>query len=100
MVLSLSACGGKSNPGGGTGGKTPLTIWHIQTGTMIDVVQDSVDRFVAENPQYEVTVVQKQNGSYKTDLSLAINAGTMPDIFITWGGRRYMTMWTRGWSTI
>lgn len=39
------------------------------------------------NPQYDVTVVQKQNDTYKTDLSLAINAGTMPDVFITWGGQ-------------
>lgn len=99
LVLALAACGGNSGPAGGNAGgnggaggssggdKIPLTIWHIQTGTMIDVIQAAVDRFVAENPQYDVTVVQKQNDSYKTDLSLAINAGTMPDVFITWGGQ-------------
>lgn len=67
--------------------KIPLTIWHIQTGTVADTIQGSVDRFMEDNPQYEVTVVQKQNDSYKTDLSLAINAGTVPDVFITWGGQ-------------
>lgn len=98
MVLALTACGnsggggagaaGGSGGSGGSGGdKIPLTIWHIQTGGAAEAIQGSVDRFVAENPQYDVTVVQKQNDSYKTDLSLAINAGTMPDVFITWGGQ-------------
>ena len=90
MALALAACGG--NGGGGGGGSSdgdtiPLTIWHIQTGGAADAIQGSVDRFMADNPQYKVTVVQKQNDSYKTDLSLAINAGTMPDVFITWGGQ-------------
>ena len=101
MALSMTACSSSTGTteaaeGAETqaaeaaatdGEKIPLTIWHIQTGTMVDVIQESVDRFMADNPQYEVTVVQKQNDSYKTDLSLAINAGTMPDVFITWGGQ-------------
>ena len=98
-MFLLTACGGSGGstavPGASestgeteaSGDKIPLTLWHIQTGTMNDVIQASVDRFVAENPQYDVTVVEKQNDSYKSDLSLAINAGTMPDIFITWGGQ-------------
>lgn len=83
-----AAQGGESaEQGASAEGKTQLTLWHIQTGTVQDIIQASVDRFVAENPQYEVTVVPKQNDSYKSDLSLAINAGTVPDIFITWGGQ-------------
>lgn len=103
MALSLAACGGSNTPADGDtadssgaadtpaaatdGDKIPLTIWHIQTGEMVNVIQDAVDRFMADNPQYDVTVVQKQNDSYKTDLSLAINAKTVPDVFITWGGQ-------------
>lgn len=104
MVLSLAACAGSGSPGSDapaddaepstadtaapeSGDKIPLTIWHIQTGGISDTIQSAVDRFVAANPQYDVTVVQKQNDNYKTDLSLAINAGTMPDVFITWGGQ-------------
>ncbi|HBI60162.1 MAG TPA: ABC transporter substrate-binding protein, partial [Lachnospiraceae bacterium] len=49
--------------------------------------EDAAKRFMKDNPDYEVTVVQKQNDSYKTDLSLAINAGTLPDVFCTWGGQ-------------
>lgn len=68
-------------------GKTKLTLWHIQTGEMANVIQGSVDRFMEANPDYDVEVVQKQNDTFKTDVSLAAQAGTLPDIFITWGGQ-------------
>jgi raffinose/stachyose/melibiose transport system substrate-binding protein len=109
MALTLTACGSSTDSSSSTsssttgsestssessqttttssGDKVSITLWHIQTGEMADVIQGSVDRFMEDNPQYEVTVVQKQNDSYKTDLSLAINAGTVPDVFITWGGQ-------------
>lgn len=103
MAMSMTACGSSAKSSdasssskssteekteaAASGEKTQLTMWHIQTGTVADIIQASADRFMADNPQYEVTVVQKQNDSYKTDLSLAINAGTMPDVFITWGGQ-------------
>lgn len=99
MTLSLAACGGGGadrSPGSPTdhssadnssGGKKQLTLWHIQTGSMTKSFEDAAKRFMKDNPDYEVTVVQKQNDSYKTDLSLAINAGTLPDVFCTWGGQ-------------
>lgn len=92
MAMSMTACGGSSSSASGgsgsaSGDTTELTLWHIQSGTAAQIIQDSADRFMAENPGYKVNVVQKQNDSYKTDLSLAINAGTMPDVFITWGGQ-------------
>jgi len=96
-MLVLTACGGGGGdtPGttggspsqGASGDKIPLTLWHIQTGGPGEIIQASVDRFMADHPEYEVTVVPKQNDSFKSDLSLAINANTMPDVFITWGGQ-------------
>lgn len=70
-----------------SGGQKELTLWHIQTGSMTKAFEDAAQRFMDDNPDYKVTVVQKQNDSYKTDLSLAINAGTLPDVFLTWGGQ-------------
>lgn len=104
MVLSLAACGSSdagtadgstdanvsSDDAAGdsdAGGTKELTIWHIQTGSAADAITAAAERFEEANPGYHVTVVQKQNDSYKTDLSLAINAGTLPDIFFTWGGQ-------------
>ena len=66
--------------------KTKLTLWHIQTGTMASCLENSAKRFMEENPQYEVEVVQMQNDSYKQKLSMAMSAGETPDIYIHWGG--------------
>lgn len=89
MMLALSGCGGGngSNDNGASSGKKKLTLWHIQTSTSADIIHEAAERFNANNSEYEVEVVDKVNDSYKSDLSLAINAGTMPDIFITWGGQ-------------
>lgn len=84
---SGDAAGGDAASGDTADGTTELTIWHIQTGSAADAITAAVERFEEANPQYHVTVVQKQNDSYKTDLSLAINAGTLPDVFLTWGGQ-------------
>lgn len=69
------------------GGKTKLTFWHVQSGDpMKSNVQDSVDRFMAENPQYEVEVVPMANDAYKTKLKIAMGAGETPDVFTHWSG--------------
>lgn len=89
-MLLLAGCAGNTGNSGGDGdssGKTKLTLWHIQTGTAADIIKDAAARFNADHPEYEVEVVDKVNDTYKSDLSMAINANTMPDIFITWGGQ-------------
>lgn len=66
--------------------KTKLTLWHIQTGTMASCLENSAERFMEANPQYEVEVIQMQNDSYKQKLSMAMSAGEAPDIYVHWGG--------------
>jgi raffinose/stachyose/melibiose transport system substrate-binding protein len=67
--------------------KTKLTIWHIQnTDPFPAIIQDSVNRFMAANPQYDVQVVTMQNDAFKTKLKIAMSSNTMPDIFPTWTG--------------
>ena len=74
-----------SSDGGGE--KKKLEFWHIQTnGEAPNIIQASVDRFVEENPEYEVNVSVIVNDSYKQKLSVAMSSGQMPDVFISWGG--------------
>lgn len=90
--VSLVACGGGSSVNGsgeatiGSAGKTKLTLWHIQTATAADSLANSARRFMEQNPQYDVEVIQMQNDSYKQKLSMAMSAGETPDIFVHWGG--------------
>ncbi len=69
------------------GGKTELEFWHIQTnGEIPQVIQESVDRYTAEHPQYRVNVVPTANDSYKQKLTIAMASDKIPDIFPSWSG--------------
>ena len=64
-----------------------IDFWHIQsTGNGPQVIQQAVDRFVADNPEVTVNVVPMQNDPYKTRIRTAVGAGDAPCIFPSWGG--------------
>ena len=64
-----------------------LDLWHIQsTGNGPSLIQQAVDRFVADNPDVTVNVVPMQNDPYKTRIRTSIGAGDAPCIFPSWGG--------------
>lgn len=64
-----------------------ITFWHIQsTGNGPEVIQQAVDRYMADNPDVEVEVVPMQNDPYKTRIRTAMGAGDAPCIFPSWGG--------------
>jgi multiple sugar transport system substrate-binding protein len=64
--------------------KVELT-WAINalTGTEIELVQSVVDQFVAQNPNYDVTVLNYDPETYDQKLLTDISAGTLPDIFVS-----------------
>src|SRR5690606_39691897 len=64
-----------------------ITFWHIQeTGSGPELIQQAVDRFMADNPDVEVEVVIMQNDPYKTRIRTAMGAGDTPCVFMSWGG--------------
>ena len=64
-----------------------ITFWHIQsTGTGPEVIQQAVDRYMADNPGVTVEVVVMQNDPYKIRIRTAMGAGDPPCIFPSWGG--------------
>lgn len=64
-----------------------ITFWHIQvTGTGPELIQQAVDRYMADNPDVEVEVVPMQNDPYKTRIRTAMGAGDAPCVFMSWGG--------------
>lgn len=79
-----------------SGEKTKLTLWHIQTGKAIDIIHDSAERFMEENPQYEVEIVDMTNDSYKQKLSLAMSSNQTPDVYVQWGGANLATYVSAG----
>ena len=64
-----------------------ITFWHIQsTGDGPTLIQDAVDRYMADNPGVNVEVVPMQNDPYKIRIRTAMGAGDTPCIFPSWGG--------------
>ena len=64
-----------------------ITFWHIQnTGTGPEMIQQAVDRYMADNPGVTVEVVPMQNDPYKTRIRTAMGAGDPPCVFPSWGG--------------
>ena len=64
-----------------------IEFWHIQnTGFGPELIQNAVDRYVADNPGVTVNVVPMQNDPFKTRIRTAIGAGDTPCIFPSWGG--------------
>ncbi|MBS4210025.1 extracellular solute-binding protein [Bacillus sp. FJAT-50079] len=91
----LVACnGGKNSTGGSTessGGKSggeekKLTLWHIETGNNVTVLENAVKRFEDKHEGVSVEVVQVENDPYKTNLVVAMGGGNPPDVFHSWGG--------------
>ncbi|NLF21162.1 MAG: extracellular solute-binding protein [Clostridiaceae bacterium] len=69
------------------GEEKAIELWHIQnTEPMPTIIQGSVDRYMADNPNVKVTVNFMANDSYKQKIAVALTSGTVPDIFLSWGG--------------
>ena len=92
-TAASSAAGSTASPAAqesatpAAGKKTELTLWHIQTTDPVKTtIQNSIDRFMKDNPNYEVTVVPIQNDAYKQKLTIAMSSGKTPDIYIHWTG--------------
>ncbi len=64
-----------------------ITFWHIQnTDPGPELIQQAVDRYMADNPGVTVEVVPMQNDPYKTRIRTAMGAGDPPCVFPSWGG--------------
>ena len=97
LLAAISACAapavapsGAAEPAAGeeaapAAGEVNFEFWHIQTSTP-EILQNSVDRFMADNPGVNVEVVPLQNDPYKTKIKVAVGAGNPPCVFPTWGG--------------
>lgn len=106
MLLMMAGCSSSNNTSSGTTSsgstssgtsssgstststeKVKLTLWHIQTtDPMPGIIQDSMDRFMKDNPNYQVDINVMQNDAFKTKIQIAMSSNTMPDIFPHWSG--------------
>lgn len=68
-------------------GKKKIVFWNVESaGEIPKIIERSIERFMADNPDVEVEVVSLQNDPYKEKIKIALGAGNPPDIFPHWSG--------------
>ena len=83
MMLFLVACGGGSNGPG----KVTITWWHISTTDPgLTTWKTLADQYMKAHPNVTIKITVLANDPFKTKLTTAMQAGTPPDIFQSWGG--------------
>jgi raffinose/stachyose/melibiose transport system substrate-binding protein len=83
MMLFLVACGG-----GSTGsGKVTINWWHISTADpQLTIFKNYAAAYMKAHPNVDIKITVIANDPFKTKLNTAMQAGTPPDIFQSWGG--------------
>lgn len=68
-------------------GSTKIVWWHISTvEDQRDNWQNLANQFVAENPNVSIEITVLENEAFKSKIATAMQSGSPPDIFQTWGG--------------
>ncbi len=83
MMLFLVACGGGSNGSG----KVTINWWHISTADpQLTIFKNYAAAYMKAHPNVDIKITVIANDPFKTKLNTAMQAGTPPDIFQSWGG--------------
>lgn len=87
IAMLLVACGGGGGGGSSSGGKVTITWWHINTtDPLLTQWQDLANQYMSMHPNVTIKITVLGNDPFKTKLNTAMQAGTPPDIFQSWGG--------------
>ncbi|MFW6237622.1 MAG: ABC transporter substrate-binding protein, partial [Halanaerobiales bacterium] len=67
--------------------KETIEMWtlHVDTNPPREVIDDAIERFENDHPDYEIDHVANENDQYKEKIKVAFSADNEPDIFMTWG---------------
>lgn len=68
-------------------GATKIVWWHISTVEEQRAVWEKIaDAFVAEHPDVSIEITVLENEAFKSKLATAMQSGSPPDVFQSWGG--------------
>lgn len=86
LSLVLTACGGTSSSVASNQSQT-INWWHISTtDPTLSTFQSLANQYMAAHPNVKVKITVIGNDPFKTKLANAMQAGTPPDVFQSWGG--------------
>ena len=83
IALLLVACGGSGN----NNGKVTIQWWHIDNADpLLSGWANLAKTYEAQHPNVTIKITVISNDAFKTKLNTAMQAGTPPDLFQSWGG--------------
>ena len=65
-----------------------VTFLHYFSGTLAGGIDDLVNTFNADNPQYSLTHTPVDHEAFKTSIRVMLSGGNPPDLFSYWAGAR------------
>ncbi len=85
LMMFLAACGGGSTSN--SSGKVTINWWHISTADpLLSTFKNLAAAYMKTHPNVDIKITVIANDPFKTKLTTAMQAGTPPDIFQSWGG--------------
>ena len=85
VALSLTACGGGSQPGGGAAPSGGFSVWTL-TGGSETAFRSSFDQWNKANPKEQVNAEYFANDAYKEKVRTAVGSGNAPTLIYSWAG--------------
>ena len=90
IPVTLLFAGGQQDKASDAAGET-FTWWALSGGGGADDVRENarkemIAEFEAANPGVKVELVMLENEAFKQKVQVAVQAGTPPDLFHSWGG--------------
>ena len=83
LAIAASACT-SSTP---STGQVTIEWWHISTGQPgKSIFQGIADTYMAAHSNVKINITVLENEAFKTKLATAMQSGTPPDLFQSWGG--------------
>jgi len=87
IAMILVACGNGSTTGSSGSNKVTINWWHINTADpLLSAWQNLANQYMQSHPDVTIKITVIGNDPFKTKLNTAMQAGTPPDIFQSWGG--------------
>lgn len=84
--MALFAGGEQDTPAEGAPEK--VTFFHYFSGTLSGGMDDLVDTFNKDNPEYVMTHTPVDHEAFKTSILVMLSGGNPPDLFSYWAGAR------------
>ncbi|MBF9016993.1 MULTISPECIES: ABC transporter substrate-binding protein [unclassified Oceanispirochaeta] len=86
IPMTVSANGGQDEMT--TEEAEKVTFFHYFSGTLSGGMDDLVETFNEENPEYDLAHTPVEHEAFKTSIMVMLSGGNPPDLFSYWAGSR------------